>query len=202
MYTIKIITDSFQVESAVPVHVDVYNWGGDYRPETTARLCFIEGKGFALRLCCKESNPTATVQPPYGHVCIDSCIEFFANFAPDVPHSPYINFEVNALGTMCCEFGEKGGVRPRFEANNIPFPTISTFKQEDCWGANLFIGLDTLKAVYGEDFTIGKGDRIRGNFFKCGDKTPNPHYGSYTKIGWEYPSFHQPQFFADMMIEA
>lgn len=200
MYKIKTISSLQEIDSGEVANIDIYNWGGEYRPKTTAKLCFIENQGFVVKLTCEEKDPLATVLPPVGHVCIDSCVEFFANFKPDIEHSPYINFEANSLGTLCCEFAEKGGLRPRFEVNNIPLPEVSVVKTETNWSVTMFISLDIIKLVYG-DCTFKKGDIIKGNFFKCGDKTKTPHYGSYTKIDTSSPSFHQPQFFAEMSIQ-
>jgi len=101
---------------------------------------------------------------------------------------------------MCCEFGEKGGAdRSEFMKNNIELPLIKTYEKEQEWVVELFIPLSLIQSVY-NDSIFNIGDVIKGNFFKCGDKTHTPHYGSYTKIDVEYPSFHQPSFFADMII--
>lgn len=199
MYKIKILESKKKISSGEIAPVNQYNWGGDYRPETFGQLCFIKDFGFILKMTCTETNPVATVLPPTGQVCIDSCLESFINFKPNDPTSPYINFEVNALGTICCEFSPKGGLRPRFENNNIPLPTVEIFKSDTQWGFIMEIKLEILKAIYG-DISFHKDSRLTGNFFKCGDKTPIRHYGSYTKIDFPHPSFHQPQFFADMII--
>lgn len=199
MYNIKIITSPAEVDLGEKALIDIYNWGGDYRPYAYGVVCYIENKGFVVKLYCEEKNPIATVQPPFGHVCIDSCLEFFANFTPTVVESPYINFETNCLGALCCEFSPKGGLRPKFVDNGIPLPKVTPFVEQNYWGAIIEIDLTLLESVYGK-INFSEGDIITGNFFKCGDKTAHIHYGSHTEIKTEQPSFHQPQFFTEMVL--
>ena len=44
-----------------------------------------------------------------------------------------------------------------------------------------------------------EGVQIRGNLYKCGDKTKTPHYLSAFTIKTEKPDFHRPEFF-DILI--
>lgn len=205
-YKIKTIKSIDEVENGELALVDIYNWGGEYRPVTKAWLCFIKGQGFAVKMECEERNPLVTVIPPVGFVSVDSCMEFFANFFPTNPTdnadekpSPYINLEVNAVGAMCCEFGPTWGIRPRFTDNNIKLPQVKPFIKENSWGFEMYISLELIHSVYNRsDFEVGS--IIKGSFYKCGDKTEMPHYASFTEIDMPFPSFHQPKSFADMII--
>ena len=51
-----------------------------------------------------------------------------------------------------------------------------------------------------QDVEFKAGHKMRGDFYKCGDKTAQKHYGSFTPIDWPTPNFHRPEFFADMVI--
>ncbi len=42
---------------------------------------------------------------------------------------------------------------------------------------------------------------MRGNFYKCGDETPQPHYISWNPIDMPTPNFHVPQFFGTLEFE-
>ena len=201
MYKIKIIDTIDDIDLGETANIDQYNWGGEYQPKTTAKLCFIRDFGFIIKMTCQEFNPLATALPPIGKVHLDSCLESFINFNPKVVDSPYINFEVNALGAMCCQFAPTSDERKPFLENNIPLPTVEIFKDNNQWGFILKIELAMLKLIYG-DLSFTQGSILTGNFFKCGDKTHTPHYGSYTKFEFPYPSFHQPQFFSEMIITA
>ncbi|MDD6236825.1 MAG: carbohydrate-binding family 9-like protein, partial [Clostridiales bacterium] len=41
---------------------------------------------------------------------------------------------------------------------------------------------------------------LRGNFYKCGDKTKHPHFGMWNPINNEFPDFHLPQFFGRIIL--
>jgi hypothetical protein len=45
------------------------------------------------------------------------------------------------------------------------------------------------------------GQKIRANFYKCGDKTPEPHFISWNPIDLPKPNFHVPQFFGLLELE-
>lgn len=200
MYQVKTIQDITALESGVTAPINIYNWGGDYQPKAMAKMCYIKDKGFGVQLSCEEKNPLATYTEPNCMVCEDSCLEVFVNFKPKNENTGYINFEANANGSLLAEYHPNMGESTRLIAMGLYHPEITPYKTENEWGYQLFIPLDLIEKVYGNaDFK--SGDKFTANFFKCGDKTQSPHYGSYTKIEWERPSFHRPQFFAEMVIE-
>ncbi len=201
-YEIKTIRDISEIGTGTVADIDVYNWGGVYRPVSKAILCCLQRQGFAVRLWSEERDPRATQTEPNSRVCEDSCLEFFANFAPSVPGSGYLNFEGNALGTMLCCYGPEsrpGENRTPVIRLGCRHPRPRAFRGDGFWGWELLIPFPFLRAVYG-DAGYGPGSRIRGGFFKCGDLTEHPHYGSYRKIEWPGPNFHRPEFFADMVV--
>lgn len=199
MYKISTITSKEQISNGDIALIDIYNWGGEYRPETTAQLCYLKGEGLLLKMVCKESDPLITVRTPVGSVCVDSCMEFFFDLSLEhSASSPYINIEANAAGALCCQIGDKKA-RVEFAEAKIPLPEIVTYVNEDEWGFTLFISNEILHKVY-PDINLDIGSVIHGSFYKCGDHTKTPHYGSYVKIDFPSPSFHQPAFFVPMTI--
>lgn len=199
VYEIKTITDISEIDKGNIAEINKYNWSGEYRPYAYGKLCYIKNQGFAVKLMCRETNPRAIYTEQNSPVCKDSCLEFFANFKPDIEGLGYINFEGNANGSLLCCYGTVVYPRQTIEDMGLEHPIPSVIKTEDSWGYTVFLPLETIKAIYGNaDYEIG--DHIRGNFFKCGDDTDIPHFGSYTEIDFPHPSFHQPQFFADMVI--
>lgn len=200
MYKIKTISDISKIDDGNIANIDVYNWGCEYQPKAYARMCYIKNQGFAIKLSCEEKNPLATYTEQNCMVCQDSCLEVFINFKPDAEDKGYLNFEANANGSLLVEYGKTGEGRTKITDMGLCNPEITPYKKDNEWGYTLFISLDLIQKVYGNYDFNGKSV-LKGNFFKCGDKTDKPHYGSYTKIDFEYPSFHRPQFFADMVIE-
>ncbi|WMJ21795.1 carbohydrate-binding family 9-like protein [Paludicola sp. MB14-C6] len=199
-YVIKTIDDISKVSEGNVAEINVYNWGCEYRPYAQGKLCFIKDQGFVVELLCKESNPRAVYVEQNTSVCKDSCLEFFANFKPLKEGTGYINFECNANGSLLCCYGSCVEIRNTVIELGAEHPKAEVFQTESEWGYRVFIPLSLIETIYGEaNFKVG--DHIKGNFFKCGDDTEHPHYGSYTKIEFSYPSFHRPEFFADMIIK-
>lgn len=208
-YEIKTIDDISEIEKGNVVNVDIYNWGGDYRPVTKAVVCYVKHQGFAVRMTCEEKNPRATFTQPNARVCRDSCLEFFCNFKPLDIEKGYMNFEGNANGSMLCYYGpvtefeydgpHRLGDRAPVVEMGYDHPTPRIIKTENYWGWELLIPISLIKNIYG-DAEFHTGDLIRGNFYKCGDLTEQRHYGSFTKIDFPRPYFMLPEFFADMII--
>ncbi len=198
-YSIKTISDPSEIDRGSVVDVNVYNWGGDYRPEVKAVVCYVRDKGFLVRMTAKETNPLSVQTEPNSSVCTDSCLEFFANFKPELPGSGYINFEVNSIGTTLSFYGPDRYSRTSLVDLGIEHPKPRAFRTENQWGWEYLIPLSTIRKVYGSaDYKAG--DVIRANFYKCGDHTEAVHYASFTRIDAEHPDFHRPEAFACMEI--
>ena len=83
--------------------IDTYRWlDGGYEPHAEARLAFLPGYGFALRMSCVERSPRAIYSGYNEPVYTDSCLEFFAAWAEESPTHDrrYMNMEMNARGTL------------------------------------------------------------------------------------------------------
>lgn len=42
--------------------------------------------------------------------------------------------------------------------------------------------------------------RLRGNFYKCGDATVQPHYLAWNPVTSETPAFHRPWEFGEIVL--
>lgn len=199
LYNIKTILDPSQLDRGNTAAVNIYNWGGSYRPKTEATLCYVKDRGFIVRLLCAETAPRAVHTKADSPVCEDSCLEFFVNFQPDKPGNGYINFEGNANGAMLCHYGPSRNARSSIVSMGLSHPVPTVIQTAANWGWQLLIPLSWIHTLYGS-VSYSTGSRIRGNFFKCGDKTDSPHYASYTKIDSPNPDFHRPEYFANMII--
>lgn len=198
-YVIKQVDSLPDWETVEPISISEYNWGGDYRPKTTARLCYITEEGFLLRIECEEQNPKAVYFHDNDPVYKDSCLEFFVNFKPHADSSGYINFEGNANGSLLCGYGNSRHNRKMVKDFGTPQPKVKPFRESNLWGYELWIPLSLIRKIY-SDSSFKKGDILKGNFFKCGDETSIPHYGSWTKIGSPAPDYHLPEYFGTLEI--
>lgn len=195
-YIIKVKKD-IDFTDVPKAEISCYKWETGYEPEAYAQLIFIEGRGFALRMTAYEENPKA-IYTKYGEdVYKDSCLEFFASFNPDSPK--YINFEMNANGAFLSAV--------RTDRHNktpidflAPLPKVTSFKGDGFWGVEAFFTLDFIGKTFGK-FCFARGESFKGNFYKCGDETPKPHFGMWSPVELDHPDFHQPAFFGTLTIE-
>lgn len=180
------------------LQVNHFPWGKDYCPMTTAKIWFESEIGFHVIMQCQESHPLAVYQNPDEPVYEDSCMECFLQFYPEESEI-YMNFEVNSNGIMLCQKGT--GRRDRIFIRNMGFdqPKVTLQKTESSWKISYVIPLELIGQVYGRcDFVSGQ--ILRGNFYKCGDKTEIPHYGCWNLIGCDKPDYHRPEYFGSLML--
>lgn len=179
------------------ISISEYNWGGNYRPNASAKLCYIKQNGFLLQMSCEENNPKFVYFHDDEPVYKDSCLEFFINFKPQTDGSEYLNFECNADGALLCGYGSTKSNRMFLKDLGISPPCVKSLRTTNLWGYELFIPLSLIQKVYGNLY-FKTGDILKGNFFKCGDETELPHYGSWTKVNNPTPNFHLPEFFGTL----
>ena len=198
MYSIPSFSGSFDFDSIEPFFIDQYVWSKSYCPKAEAKLCHVQGQGFALQMTCYEASPLTRYKKHDEPVYTDSCMECFINFSPN-KSSIYLNFEMNSNGTLLCQKGTRRGGRAFIRSLGIEPPKPKATVENDFWRVELFISLSLIEQIYGES-TFSKGDTIKANFYKCGEDTLIAHFGSWSKIDAPEPDFHLPQFFAELTI--
>ena len=189
--------------SRLPVaHVDTYRWVEGHTPAVTAQLAYVEGECFVLRMTCAEPDPTAVYTDYNRPVYKDSCLEFFADWTGD---GRYVNMEMNANGALLSNIGAGRGNRTpiRDLAGDI-FP-VTAERTAEGWSVTAIVPLSMLASIYGMEPTaltakLTEGYTFRGNFYKCGDETPVPHFGMWNPVGTEKPDFHRPEYFGTLIL--
>ena len=187
--------------SAIPAaSIDNYFWLEGHTPETTAKLAYIEGFGFALRMTCGETAPKAVYRRYNEPVYTDSCLEFFCDWLGD---GRYINMEMNANGTLLSCIGPDRHARtPIADLSDGEIFVVKGEIQPASWNVTAYIPTALLCRILEVDsIPFGKGYTFRGNFYKCGDETPIPHYGMWSPVGTEKPDFHRPEYFGDFIMD-
>ena len=180
-------------------YIDQYAWSDAYMPSAYAQLVKIEGYGFALRMVCREQNPRAVYTEYNQPIYTDSCLEFFASW--DHTQPKYLNMEMNARGALLSCVGKDRYERtPTLDACG-ELPLVQGFLAEGEWGIVARIPFSVIDGVYGIGAeTFVSGYTFMGNFYKCGDQTDVPHYGSWSRVGTENPDFHRPEYFGKLII--
>lgn len=203
MYHVKTIRSNEDYKDAEIVEVNQYAWGCEYRPKTYGRLVYVEGKGFELKMWCYEANPRAVYHKPNEPVHTDSCMEAFINFYPEMEGKGYASYEMNANGASHHSIGTERSDRQFVVDLGFKHPEVSiemkTIDGEPVWEAITFISLEHIEKLYGKA-KFKTGDRLRANFYKCGDDTDMPHYGSWNPVVAAQPDFHRPECFGELVI--
>ena len=159
-----------------------------------------------LKYFVEEETLRSTYLNPNDPVYKDSCVEFFISFEGD---EHYYNFEWNCGGTCLAGFG-KGKERALLPAADIL--KIKHHSQIRTSSAVLNAGIaGTKHPVHWEltliipaevfihhHFSTFSNIKARGNFFKCGDELPQPHYLAWNNILSAAPEFHLQEFFAEI----
>lgn len=136
-----------------------------------------------------------------GNIWEDSTCEFFVQKpGTDI----YSNFEVNCVGALLNGNGADRHDRLRTDKESlkkiIRFSTLEKrvydVKDEICtWGVAMLIPFEMIGVEPGNI-----PESLRGNFYKCGDKTAHPHFASWNPIDTENPDFHRPEFFGKLIF--
>lgn len=137
-----------------------------------------------------------------GDIHKDSCVEFF--LAPDNTGN-YYNMEFNCLGVCKIGYGAERDNRSLIDERLIEnirshttiCSTVLNSEKFYIWEMTLVIPNETL--CFNKDISLKKRT-VTGNFYKCGDSLPEPHYLSWNMIEAEKPDFHQKEFFGCLVF--
>ncbi len=197
-----LIFDFLPDKELIPLgKIDSFFWekNGYSRPASSFRFCAVRGEGFYAFLESDESPVLCRYTQRDEPVYTDSCLEVF--IAPVAGRDEYINFEMNPNGAYLSQFGsERNGRVFLKELTDIePAVTAGIYPDGRGWHAELFIPEKLISALYGCSFSAGAGE-LRGNFYKCADDSPAPHYGAYFPVGSAELGFHNPAMFGTIKI--
>lgn len=182
------------------IDIDIYPWGGDYRPKTLAKI-YRDDAGINIRMRSYENEIRAEMTERNSEIYTDSCMEFFFNATPE-DTAAYMNFEVNPKGIMYIGFsptGHRNGTGPIPAPENDYFSMEADIK-ESYWEISYRVPYEFIKKHFAS-FDINKAKYIKANFYKCGDMTKYPHYAVWNMIENDIPNYHLPQFFGKIIIE-
>lgn len=183
----------------LPTAVNCVNWQEyPYTPDVKLRIAWSE-KAMALMFEVKEDHIKAVAMEDNGKVWEDSCVEFFVG---NPNGEGYFNFEMNCIGTLLAAKRTS-----RHDAAHFPIektaqvrrltslrhtPTDSRSKDQEWWAIEVIpfelIGLDEAP------------ERLKANFYKCGDLCDTPHFLSWAPIGTPQPDFHRPESFQEVEL--
>ena len=135
-----------------------------------------------------------------GNIHNDSCVEFFIAFGNE---KNYYNLEFNCLGFTKIGYGAK-----RTNRELLPVKVIGKLGFSSRISSNLKTGnngfdweilLMIPKTIF-IHHQISSFDQLkaRGNFYKCGDGLPEPHFLCWNMIHTAQPDFHRLESFGNL----
>ena len=171
---------------------------GGEAPKTEGCMRYIPGVGFDVVMRCYESDPYISYTQPDDPVFKDSCMEVFLNCYPELPEYGYINVEINAAGASRCRFGTDRNNRYYLAEKGLDRPKITVTKTVDFWEIHTVISEELLEKLYERPCQFAPGHEMRGNFYKCGEHVPSPHWTSWAAM--RRLDFHDPECFGTFKL--
>jgi hypothetical protein len=142
-------------------------------------------------------------------VCEDSCVEFFFTPGTDV-EAGYFNLEMNCGGARLFKHqrGRGNDVQPVSEEDarrieiyhSLPEIVDPEIAEPVAWEVAYRLPVDILRA-YAAVQTPAPGVSWRGNLYKCGDATSQPHWLAWAPVNVAQPDFHRPEYFGTLVFE-
>ncbi len=178
-----------------------------YLPEMHAKIFYTED-GLNIMMSTFEMFPKATYHKINDPVCLDSCQEFFIQPCP-VQDSRYFNFEFNPWGVYLSGIGSNRYDRKLIGEEDdskvfcIKNKIVKVIRDKDevfQWSIEFTIPYDFITRYF-TDFRPYSGRMMRGNFYKCGDNTLYPHFGSWNIVTGDIPDFHKSECFGTLVME-
>jgi hypothetical protein len=181
--------------------------GSAHRPRTSLRLLH---NGRALRgIYQVHDQYVRSIRTRYfDQVWKDSCVEIFLQ---PKPGGGYFNLEMNAGGAHLCSYIEDPERVPDGFKKSTPLPAEIGARIEVrsslpgivepeitepvTWQLNFFAPFEVFELYTGALGEV-RGQRWRGNFYKCGDESSHPHWGSWAPL--EVLNFHTPHSFGTL----
>ncbi|MFB2120702.1 carbohydrate-binding family 9-like protein [Parapedobacter sp. 2B3] len=172
-----------------------------YRPSVHFKIAHT-AVGVLLLYEVREKHVKAVYRNTNDPVYKDSCVEFFLSF----DGTNYYNLEFNCLGTGLIGYGPA----QRMERKRLPEATIERVKTYSSISSRPTDSGDTeWRLLLHIPYTVFEADaidslagmRCTGNFYKCGDDLPEPHYVAWNPIDYPTPNFHLPQYFGELVFQ-
>lgn len=170
-----------------------------YLPQVTLRVGHT-ADSIALRFSVVEEVAQAKYRNTHDPVHKDSCVEFFVSFDNG---DNYYNLEFNCVGTRMMAYG-KNVVSER---TKLPVELVESIRTHSTIDLGIPVGeqgqwdlqlLIPLSVFIHEDKLELTGKTVLGNFYKCGDDLPSPHFVTWNPVDFPTPSFHQPSSFGKL----
>lgn len=196
----KIETVSLLLDTLPKFEIDQQSWL-TYKSNCETQFVIAHtGNMICLKFFVKEDVIKVKTYQTNGRVHKDNCVEFFVAFGTQ---KKYYNIEFNCTGVCLIGFGEGrlnrvlldekliGKIKTHISILSAP----ANSKTKYVWEVTAMLPIAVFEA---SNLTSFNQLNALGNFFKCGDDLPQPHFYSWNKIEAAEPDFHLPEFFGEL----
>ncbi len=179
--------------------IDVQPWPDfSYKPTATFTIAH-NGESIAIRYKVTEAHTRQVNTTINSSVWEDSCVEFFIA----LDELGYYNFEFNCIGTPLLGFGKNKCNRellPEEIVSKVKRHAVVTNDGTDGISWELIVSIPVDVFIHHKVVSL-KEKHYKGNFYKCGDLLPEPHFLTWTNIESAEPDFHQPTWFGTLYFQ-
>ena len=197
-YTIKKISDTPDWSAIPSLPIDQVHKADTAPVRAWAQVAYDRSSLF-VRLRAEEDNIRMEESGPLANTWEDSCLEFF--FSPVEGDPRYINLETTPGGAyfMGIGTGRQDLMRllPLRPEAGLQI-RVSFF--DGGWEVSYELSYSFIRRLF-PSFAPKSGDVLRANCYKCGDKTVQPHWLSWSRVETDPLDFHTPQYFGTMIFE-
>ncbi len=191
-YSIEKVSGNIDWTAIPVIPIDKVLWTPDYGIRASGQLCYDDDYLY-VHLSAVEKDIRAENTEAMSPVYEDSCLEFFFKIDGD---DNYFNCEINPNGVLNLQYGpEKTDRIGIIREDAADYFDIHTDRTSDGWEAYYRIPLEFIR-LFDKGFCF-KG-KMTGNMYKCGNKTVNKHYLSWTQVDLDKPNFHCPEYFGTL----
>ena len=196
VYTIKRVEGSWNWRDVPELEIDTRLWTDPIDIRAHGQIAY-DAQALHVRLWAQEAEVRAEHTGPIDMPCEDSCLEFF--FCPIPGDARYFNIEFNP--NACMYLGMGTGIEDlvRLLPGDAPFAPEAR-RRADGWEIEYRVPYAFVRRFF-PGFEVRSGLEIRANCFKCGDRTPRPHFFSWNPVTSETPAFHRTCDFGCMRFE-
>ena len=114
---------------------------------------------------------------------------------PDFTHD-YLNFEMNAAGTLLLQKGPDRAHRSFVNLAVPHYPQVHAWQLPDVWGVELEVPFAFLQQIYGPAAPALPQNPV-GNFYQCSGP-PQERYACWSSPHSHHPDFHRPDAFREI----
>lgn len=178
--------------STIPVlPIDHFLWLDPVNVSAQAQICW-DDEAIYIRMEAEEPRLRMRETGLLAEVCEDSCMEFFLQ---PTQRPEYLNFEMNPDRAMWLGIGVDADTRIRLLVPEVEtLLDVRSAYTLNGWKLTYRIPFSFIR-IFFPDFEAKEGLCVRGNVYKCGEKTADPHFMAWCPTVYEEPNFHMSEYF-------